>query len=490
MLNENMVQLLPNATSLIESMRSIGYSFETAIADVIDNSISAKASEVEIYLLKKNGLPFIQILDDGWGMDNEELLEAMRLGSKNPATKREEGDLGRFGLGLKSASFSQCRVLSVISKKKNDTYGYQWNLDKVAQSNKFEVLRLTDEQIVSMENIEYLADRDSGTIVQWEHFDRITDASTNLQTELTVLMDGATDHLSLIYHRYLDDGLKISVNNGTIKPKDPFLLHHPGTQIRPQKNIEIDGVKIRLQPYVIPYHSNLTAEDKRKLGKANDHYQSQGFYLYRNKRLIVWGDYLGLARKSELAKNLRIQVDIPNSLDYLWEIDVKKSRASIPGKIKKNLLSTITDGEAVSKRIYNFRGNKEVSHEQSIWEFIEEREGHFRFEVNSKNSVYQELLDTMDVDQKKIFSIFIDALCENLPVKKIYAVLADGRVHSLPEKSKVIENLKGIIDFADSQPEIDKNRFCRSLIVMEPFCSDEDAIKLLNNHILGRNDYE
>lgn len=482
-----MIQLLPNATSLIESMRSIGYSFETAIADVIDNSISARATTISVYLLKKDDLPFIQIVDNGCGMDNRELLEAMRLGSKNPIERREDEDLGRFGLGLKSASFSQCRVLSLVSKKKDAINGYQWNLDKVAKSNKFEVLELTDEQIMSMENIEYLKSNNSGTIVQWEYFDRIMDASTNLQDELTILMDKAIDHLSLIYHRYLSDGLKMSVNNTTIKPKDPFLLNHPGTQIRPRKIVKVDGMKINLQPYIIPYFSKLSAEDKKKMGKVDDQYQSQGFYLYRNKRLIIWGNYLGLSKKSELAKNLRIQVDIPNSLDYLWEIDVKKSRASIPAKIKKNLVSTITDGEAVSKQIYNFRGNKEVSHEQSVWEFVEERDGRFRFEINKNNTIYKELVGTMDAKQKKLLDIFLDGMSENIPVKKIYAMLADGKTQNLPDNSKVIDSLKEILEFIDNQPGIDKERFCRSLITREPFCSDKNAIDKINDYILRRD---
>ena len=115
---DNLVTILPNAASLIESMRSIGYSFETAIADIIDNSISAKATKIEIFERKNNGLHYVQIIDNGLGMTNDELIEAMRLGSKNPIEKRDKDDLGRFGLGLKSASFSQCRVLTVVSKKK------------------------------------------------------------------------------------------------------------------------------------------------------------------------------------------------------------------------------------------------------------------------------------------------------------------------------------------------------------------------------------
>lgn len=484
-LTKNMVPLIPNAANLIESMRSIGYSFETALADVIDNSISAQASKINVYLQDKGGVPFIQIIDDGWGMNDHELVEAMRLGSKNPMNLRNEKDLGRFGLGLKSASFSQCRVLTAISKKNDKICGYQWNLDQVAESDKFEVLMLTSEQIDKLENIQILKNIFSGTIIQWSNFDRINHAATSLKEELTNLMYYAIDHLSLIYHRYLEEGLQLLVNNTEVKPKDPFLINHSGTQIRPSKIVKIDGESIHLQPYVIPYFSKLSTEDKRKLGKANDQYRSQGFYLYRNKRLIVWGDYLGLARKSELGINLRIQVDIPNSLDYLWEIDIKKSRASVPSKIKKSLLSSITDGESISKRLYKFRGNREINNEQSIWNFIEERDGRFRFEINLENNIYQELLDTLNNSQRQLINILIKGISDNLPVKKIYAEMADGRSQSTPEAFQVLESLKEILDFTESQENMDKKQFCRALIVMEPFSSDEKAIELLNNYISG-----
>ncbi|WP_321387432.1 ATP-binding protein [uncultured Enterococcus sp.] len=486
-MKKNIVTLLPNAASLIESMRSIGYSFEMAIADVIDNSISAEAKKIDIFLLKREEEPFIQIIDNGFGMDNSELLEAMRLGSKNPSLDRQENDLGRFGLGLKSASFSQCKVLTVISKKMGIICGYQWDLNRVSITDRFEVIKLTDDQIRCTKNIEYLDNNLSGTIVQWEDFDRIIQSSKSLQNELTNLMNQAVDHLSLIYHRYLRSGTRILVNNTKIESKDPFLVDHPSTQIRPSKTILVDGVKIRLQPYVIPYFSKLSAEDKRNLGKSNDQYFSQGFYLYRNRRLIVWGDYLGLARKSELAKNLRIQVDIPNSLDYMWEIDVKKSRASVPSKIKKNLLSSITDGEIVSKKMYSFRGNKEISDEQALWQFIEERDGDFRFEINLENNICQELFSTMDSSQKKLFNILLKALGANLPTKKIYAEMADGHFQAPLETSEIIEDLNEILSHAELHPKINSKKLVKSLICTEPFNSNKKAIEILNAYILRRD---
>ena len=140
-----LINCLPNAASLIESLRSIGYSFETAIADIIDNSISAEASRIDIFYRKKNDNPYIQILDNGYGMNQKELLEAMRLGSKNPKEIRDKKDLGRFGLGLKSASFSQIRKLTVTSKKNGEINSYQWDLDIISETQNFDIRVLSDK---------------------------------------------------------------------------------------------------------------------------------------------------------------------------------------------------------------------------------------------------------------------------------------------------------------------------------------------------------
>ena len=148
-------QSLPSAPILIESIRSIGYSFETAIADLIDNSISAKATRIDILSIPKEE-PYIIIFDNGNGMNKVELEEAMRLGSKNPNEVREENDLGRFGLGLKSASLSQCRNLTVVSKKDGKLSAFSWNLDYVIERNSWSILEYSEEEIMQLENIELL----------------------------------------------------------------------------------------------------------------------------------------------------------------------------------------------------------------------------------------------------------------------------------------------------------------------------------------------
>ncbi|MGO3792738.1 MAG: ATP-binding protein [Enterococcus gilvus] len=482
-MDKDLITCLPNAASLIESMRSIGYSFETAIADIIDNSISAQATQIDIYYRQRNGQPYIQILDNGHGMNDFELLEAMRLGSKNPTEMRAKDDLGRFGLGLKSASFSQVRKLTVLSKKDEDIHSYQWDLDIVSETQNFNIRVLSNKEISRMPNIDYLLDKASGTVIQWEDFDRLTDSANDLTTELSRLMDKMIDHIALIFHRFLVKKLKIFVNNERIIPKDPFLLNHLGTQERKSKKILIDGEVIMLHPYVLPHLSKLSAADQRLSGKINEQARSQGFYLYRNERLIVWGDYLGLSRKTELGKNLRIRVDIPNSLDYLWDIDVKKSRARVPSKISKNLISAITDGELVSKEVNTYRGKKELKNDKSIWSLYEERDGGFHFELNNENDLYKQLKHSLKDEQLRLFYMFEKALVSNMPIQTIYAQIADGNELRVFQDSEVIESLVETINNLKKMKIMNYEDLLKSLLVTEPFSSNKEAIEIINNEL-------
>lgn len=482
-MKNNLITCLPNAASLIESMRSIGYSFETAIADILDNSISAQATKIDIYYRQKDGEPYIEILDNGTGMNQSELFEAMRLGSKNPVEDRKRNDLGRFGLGLKSASFSQVRNLTLISKKNDKISAYKWDLDVVAQTQNFDLNILSKDEIQKVPNIEYLLNIDHGTIVLWQKFDRLENSTSDLNDELTHLMDKSIDHLSLIFHRILHKKIQIFINNDLIEPKDPFLENHPGTQERKSKKIWIDGEKIEVHPYVLPHWSKLSVKDQRLSGKINEQAKSQGFYLYRNDRLIVWGDYLGLTKKTELGKNLRIRVDIPNSMDYLWDIDIKKSRARVPSKISKNLISSITDGEQVSRDVNTYRGKKEHNDNESIWNLHESREGDFHFELNEENAWYKQFIGTLDSDQLKLFQTYQKALASNIPYQTIYAKLADGKKQNIESDVATKKSLMETIDILKQKENIDYAEMLKILLLTKPYSEDIETIKIINNEL-------
>ena len=164
--------LEPRADILMTAIRSIGYTFESALADIIDNSISSGASNIHINFSSISPA-YISILDDGCGMNLDELRQAMKYGSKDVREKREKEDLGRFGLGLKTASLSQCKRLTVISKKDGHIYGARWDLD-IIQNKQAWVLEVLSETEVeeayprsTFIPLRDLQTYETGTIVLW-----------------------------------------------------------------------------------------------------------------------------------------------------------------------------------------------------------------------------------------------------------------------------------------------------------------------------------
>ena len=147
------INLPPDAAIIMESTRAIGYSLETAVADIIDNSIAAQASEVELIFSSDPDDEFVAIIDDGFGMSGETITTAMQYGSKNPLDDRQTADLGRFGLGLKTASLSQCRRLSVVSKQGNSLEGRCWDIDYVINSKQWSLQILNQVEIRLLESL-------------------------------------------------------------------------------------------------------------------------------------------------------------------------------------------------------------------------------------------------------------------------------------------------------------------------------------------------
>ena len=363
---------IPKADMLMGSMRSMGYSFESAIADVIDNSISAGCSYVSLFFptdsFQKQA---VGILDDGCGLSREELFEAMCYGSSAAEAARSENDLGRFGLGLKAASLSQCRILTVVSMQDGDISAYSWDYNYILKHKKWFVNELTIDEISNLPYIENLREagktNDSGTLVIWEDFDVLEKSSHGqVFSTLRELSDKVQDHVALIFHRYISaKKLVIWINNAKVKAQDPFLESNAKTTTKKEFAIALrdsQGIErlIKVRPFVLPFGSDLTEKDKKLLGGTDNLRTRQGFYIYRNQRLIIYGTWFGLKR-SELTKNARIRVDIPNSLDDIWGIDIKKQNASIPKSIQNQLKKTVEEAMDISVRKQTHRGRKDNS---------------------------------------------------------------------------------------------------------------------------------
>lgn len=426
------LQLPPLAPVLLESMRAIGYSFESALADIIDNSISAGAKTVQIRFYPY-GEPYLTILDDGEGMTGKALVCAMRHGSRDPRLERLKSDLGRFGLGLKTASLSQCRKLTVVSKRDGAINARRWDLDLIANRQDWILTGVTESELADLPQYKDLLEQACGTLVIWQEFDRLVAGESSIETALGERVDRARDHLSLVFHRFLSTRtarraeLTISINGNVLTPQDPFLTTNPGTQPQPEEAFLIEGHRVIVAPFILPHMSRLSAEDLRLAGGEEGLRRNQGFYVYRNRRLISWGSWFRLIRQEEMTKLARVRVDVPNALDHLWTLDVKKSAAYPPEAVRNNLKITvdrICDG---SRRVYTFRGRRAntdgVVH---LWERRTVRGG-LIYSINREHPLLTAIESVLPEIDLPLFQKLLQNLERAFPFDALYADMASER---------------------------------------------------------------
>ncbi len=472
----------PYAPLLIESMRSLGYSFDTAIADLIDNSVSAQAKNINI-LLDPSDDPQLIIFDDGNGMDSASLEEALRFGSRGPLESRSEFDLGRFGLGLKSASLSQCRRLIVASKHDGKVCCFSWDLDEVEKTGDWSVLEYANDEISQLPSIDLFDSVNSGTYVLLQNFDRIAASSHDVKKTLDTLIETAEDHLSLVFHRIIsEDRVSIAINGRPIEPKDPFLENHKSTQRLREQSISIDDNKITLQPYILPHRNKLSRDDLKKVGGSDDLRTNQGFYIYRCKRLIIWGTWFRLLSKEELNKLARVKVDIPNSLDEIWSIDVKKSTANLPDKIRKNLYGSIKESVFGSKKVIEYRGklhrNEDISY---IWQRLTERDGGVTYSINRDLPQIQLLTNSLNQTGQRVLEALLKNVEENFPSSSLYLDVADGEISTvIKDSQKILDEFEVQLSFAE-QLGLSRDELIGMLVKTEPYASNEEIKSKHNN---------
>lgn len=417
---------IPPAKSLIQGLRCIGYNFSTALADIIDNSISADAKHIQILSNPDDDEPYVVIFDDGHGMGFKELDNAMTLGSDRDEKEDSEYELGRFGLGLKSASFSQCLRLTVASKNCNRINAMRYDLKKIQEKNEWLLDILDTSEIDSLPEIDLLKNTSTGTLVIWQCFDKIMEESDSFNNSFINIIGVAKSHIELVFHRFWND-IEISFNGHRIEKRDPFLTNAPNHQEGRTMTINVDEQDIFVTPFVLPYANSLTEDNKRMLGNPKSIYDDQGFYIYRNKRLIIWGSWLRMKIRSEFNKLARVRVDIPSSLDSLWMLDVKKSSAKIPDKIKDQLQISIKDSIVRSKREVKYPGKKEAEAEHQLWQRIDLHGGKVKYEINREdNPLYSALADMLDDKQLVALNTFLDKIEEFIPKGLIVSDNADS----------------------------------------------------------------
>ena len=303
-------------------------------------------------------------------------------------------------------------------------------------------------------------------------------ATPNLERRLGELVDRARDHLALVFHRYLSvEGtrprIEIYINNNKIEALDPFLISHKATQRLPETVLEIEGSRVRVVPYILPHISKLNQDQRRIAGGEEGLRRNQGFYIYRNRRLITWGTWFRLSRQEELTKLARVMVEIPNSLDHFWTLDIKKSTASPPEAVRQGLRQIIERIGETSRRVYTFRGRRvtqdSITH---AWDRIDSRQG-ILYRINRDHPLLQTLKAEIPNEQLSLLDSLLDSLEVSFPFAAVYAdMAADRRVENRIEGNGEAEMLSTIIssmfEALSDDPEA-AERLLQAIPSMEPF---------------------
>ncbi len=383
---------IPAASRTFNALRDLGYDLNSAVADIIDNSISrGKARNIYVYFNKNlNNKFFIRICDDGIGMSSSILEEAMRLGSSN--NDYEAGDLSKYGMGLKTASLSQAHKLNVISAKKGfNKTGYSWDMFHVKKTDKWELFKHSSEEINLIKNnlvkeqarvknnsIEKLFTKDSWTIVLWNEmkdFQKNYDSYTSSVTAENYFhreTDKLLIYLRMVFSRFIDgenDARKTNIffNDVKLDSFDPFCRKEKHTIEMPvsEKNgnyvIDKDLPPIIIKRYLLPTNptkpGNFQFSSYREWEEAKGNLswnEAQGYYVYRNNRLINWGGWYRTKTIDEHDKLARASIDLTDAHDELFTLDVKKTRIQFPEDLKNHLQDNINKGFiAAAKKRYS-----------------------------------------------------------------------------------------------------------------------------------------
>jgi hypothetical protein len=425
----------PRADALMESLRATGYSLPDAIADIIDNSLAAHARNVWLTFYWAGSDSFITIVDDGLGMTCPVLVNSMRMGSQSPLDERATSDLGRYGLGMKTASISQARSLTVGSRfsGNSEINIRRWDLDHIASVRDWQLLRCATEEGIS--RLSVLERMSQGTVVVWEKLDRLVGeaSASNVKSRRHFLdaIKNVENHIAMVFHRFMTGPKAVTfwINDQRVNAWDPFLSDHPATQRLASEELVSASCCVTVEPYVLPHHTHMTAEQHLAAGGPAGWNAQQGFYVYRNRRLLLAGDWLGLGyRKEEHYKLARILVDLPNSMDHEWEIDVRKSKARPPLAIRDELnrIARVTRERAVT--VYRHRGKTIARGVQSSPIFVWQRRVRGKrllYIINREHPLIKEALQAETIDTPMLNRL-LRLIEEYIPVQQVWVDAADG----------------------------------------------------------------
>ncbi len=413
----------PDASALMTSARSFGnYDLAGALADLLDNSITASAGSIDITCTYGAGNPEVRVRDDGGGMSADELRIAMRPASVNPNDERSADDLGRFGWGMKSASFSQCKKLTVVTKNKGSYSAASWDLDDIdgwsmSSYSQVEAEALLQESIPG----------NSGTELIWQKCDRLSEEGSISKDHFNEIIAHARRRLSLVFHRfisgkYLARKTSISLNGTPLDAVDPFHSNHPATQSFPAEPFHVaEGTKVLMRAYTLPHYSKLERAEYESLGGEEGYLKNQGFYVYRNNRLIICGTWFRLAKHGELSKLVRISIDIPNSLDSMWKVTIDKSDVQLPSRLRARMKTLVDRFRDRSTRVFRGKGGRiDDKRTMSVWERYA-RNQRIEYRLNRSHPLLKALVVGLERESRSRLALVLKLIEQEIPIDAVFS---------------------------------------------------------------------
>lgn len=449
----------PNPEYLIKSIAEQGYSLETALADLIDNSISANSDKIEILTdFSDSNQINLFITDNGDGMSSSELTASMKFPSSSVDHKREKSDLGRFGLGLKTASFSQTRRFTVISKKNKGEFSARtWDvsyLKKVAKwriivNTKDEIFRLLERYSACSQNFaNQFESYEPSTLVIWQglfKYQNFIDSHNRNEALINQLNKETREYLGIVFHRFMqrqNNPLKIRINNWLVDYFDPF-------PIDKRNDLRSLGVfervfkedVFKVEPFVLPVSA---IKDEKKHGgwvTPNRHLMDlEGLYIYRGNRVIYFGGWNGLIKRQANLKLGRLKVDVGNINDDVLQLNVAKSKISIPYELNRGFLEKVIQLKEEAKKEYFNHGIRDVSSSKN-----EGKEALFNKVMTSKKGAILELnlnypgiktfYEGLDSKQRKQFKIIMHLI--NVSSNRMLNKHEDAQIVGSEEADKI-----------------------------------------------------
>lgn len=463
----------PSAAPVIQALRSIGYNAQTAIADIVDNSIDAKATYINIAFEYNNGNGFIKIIDNGLGMTEEELQKAMTIGSKDPREKRQKEELGRFGMGLKTASFSLGKRLCVVTKKEGIVSERCWDLDYVSQKNEWLLHKeVPDELRELVGNIE----TENGTIVYIDRLDRFCGFGTHKvlkQDSYYSKVNRIRKYLEMVFHAMLENELVITVNDNILYPWNPFLEGNERRVEGEEQIIRVNKKYVKITPYVLPHPSTFNQIDYKYAGGQRGWRDQQGFYIYREKRMVSFGEWFGMFPKDVPSELVRIKVEFTNEADDDWKIDVKKSTISVPDEAKEDLQAIAKYYRQISQEIMLYRTKATRTGERikgtlNTWELATD-DINSSYVLNRTHPVLTDILKTVDNEIRRKLNVYLKLVELGSPNNLLEtANMVKKEEQQIDEKSK-----KLIIDYTEillnTGIELDIEKISETISMMSGF---------------------